>query len=131
MTTKHLPEQYTQQTEEKLNVMEMPMMNGTDIYLSAVSCFLTAAIVHTCANLFMMAHSLTFHCNILYSLMAISSLLAGHNALTNRNQRFFRQRVVNAVCASINLVFISPFTIPIQIGQSISNGFMITRNLFD
>ena len=109
----------------------MPVLNGTDIYLSLVSGFLAAHITQTCINLVMIAHEFALGANWIYSMMAITSLLSAHNCLTNRNQRFFRQRVFNAVTSSLNLVFIVPFTIPAQIVQTLTNGFTINRNVFD
>lgn len=111
---------------------EMSNLNGTDIYLTVVTAFISSAIVHTGITTIMSAHNLVFNQNILYTLMAITSLLASHNCLmAHNNQRFYRQRVWNAINSSLNIVFISPFTIWAQIAQTVCSGFTINRNIFD
>lgn len=106
-------------------------LSGTDLYLTAVSAFISSAIVHTGFATIMAAHNLVINPNIVYTLMAIISLLSSHNCLMSHNHRFYRQRVWNAVSSSFNLVLISPFTIWAQVAQSVCSGFTINRNLFD
>lgn len=125
MTSK-IPVEYTANQND-----ETVTLNGTDIYLTAVSAFISAAIVHTGITTIMSVNNLVFNQNILYTLMAITSLISSHNCLTCHGHRFYRQRVWNAVCSSLNIVLISPFTIWAQIAQSVCSGIMINRNLFD
>lgn len=117
--------------EYKTTPIEDVSLSGTDIYLSFVSSFVTIELMYIMIKIVSLVHNITLAGNICYSLMAIAGLLACHHTLTNRNQRFFRLRVFNAVTFAINLVLISPFTVPCQIAQSVTNGFSITRNLFD
>lgn len=108
--------------------------SGTDIYLTLVSAFISSAIVHHGFFSIMSTYNIIFNPNFVYTMMAITSLLSSHNCLTMRNRynnRFYRKHVWDSVSASLQVVFISPFTIFAQIGQSLFSGIVITRNLFD
>lgn len=107
--------------------------SGTDIYLSIVSAFISSAIVHNMFFTVMNTYDFLFNPNFVYTMMAITSLLSTHNCLTMRNKcdRFYRKLVWNSIASSLQLVFIGPFTMFAQIGQSLFSGFSITRNLFD
>lgn len=110
---------------------ENPTLNGTDIYLTIATVVVTCSIVHTGLNLFQLAQNLYLPPTFVLILMAINSLLAGHYAITHRYERYYRQRIWNSVRFALNLTFLAPFTIPAQIGQTLTTGVYINQNLFD
>lgn len=126
MTTK-IPQEYSAIPETDT----LQTLNGTDIYLSLVSVVLTSAIVHTGCNIIQLAHHIYIPPLFVFILITINSLLAGYYSITHRYDRYYRQRVWNSVKYALNITFISPLTMPAQIGQTTSNGFHVNQNLFD
>jgi len=104
--------------------------SGTDLYLTFVTVALTAVIVRTGTMVFMAAHQYTIHSHWMWAIMAITSLVAGKHSLTYDN-RMYKTRVYNSIVHGIKTTFIGPFTAVAQMAHSLTNGFKITRNLFD
>jgi len=111
--------------------LNQQLVAGTDIYLACVSVVMTCGIVHMFFTTLTHIYGVTVNHYLLIALMAIPSVLSAHNVLTLRSDRYFRSRIWVAIASSLNLIFISPLTIPAQIAQSTCTGFSITRKLFD
>ena len=125
MTSK-IPQEYSALSSE-----EIPTLSGTDLYLACVTAFITTGIVHTGFNIVNCAHAITIPPLFILMMCAITSLVSGYHAVTHRYDRFFRLRVWNSVKHGLNVVFLSPFTMPAQIGQTTTTDFYINQNLFD
>lgn len=125
MATK-IPQEYS-----ALQDTENPTLNGTDIYLTLVTVFVTSFIVHTGCNLVQLAQSLYLPPMLILILISINSLLAGYYSLTHRGNNYYRMRVWDAIRFALNLTFIAPFTVWAQIAQTMTNGMYIKQNLFD
>lgn len=105
--------------------------NGTDLYLTIVTVFLTSMIVKTGLTVVLLAHNLTLSDNYIWTLMGITGAIAGKNCLAKEFTLLYKIRVCNSITSALQTVFICPFTAVAQAARSLTDGFNITRNLFD
>jgi len=114
-----------------------PQLVGTDIYLAGVAALWTAGMMHLFAMTVVGTYNLVPHPNIVHLVVWVPALLSALNILTDsysgniQTRPPMRRRLWNAVSSSLGIVFFALFTIPAQIGQSLTSGVSITRNLFD
>lgn len=123
-----MPENYTYDNEP---LMSTKTFTGTDIYLTAVTVLLTSMIVRTGLTVVLYTHNFMLPDNYIWTLMAISGVVAGKNCLSKDSTLLYKTRVCNSISSGLQTVFVGPFTAIAQMSRSLSSGFTITRNLFD
>jgi len=126
----NVPNEYTKNPERNLNE-NTDHYTGTDMYLTAVTVFLTAVLTKTVVTLFLFANDFIINPNVVQSAMVITSVLAARNCLTGQNNHMYKHRVTNSIVEAVKSVVIAPFSAVAQIARSTTNGFAFTRNLFD
>ena len=125
------PEPYMPPTYDNEPTGLNKTFTGTDLYLTAVTVFLTSMIVRTGVTVVLHVHNWVLPDNYIWSLMAISGLVAGKKCLSKDHTLLYKTRVYNSITSSLQTVFVGPFTAVAQMARSLSSGFRITRNLFD
>lgn len=104
---------------------------GTDLYLAMVSILAASFMVKTILTIIVITNNFFIPDYCILSMTGITGMIAGKNCLFKDQTFLYKNRVCNSITSALQTVFIGPFTAIAHISRGLTDGFTITRNLFD